>query len=188
MTTVIGVEAASRTHVGHVRRRNEDAFYQGQWLYVVADGLGGHVAGDIASTTAIEALKPYDRQVPVAHLADVLGKGISDADEALRRRIREEPALAGMGTTVVALLRSGSSAVLANIRDSRAYLMRNYRAPHGTMTPITEDHTYQHLVADASEVPDLPEKLARFLDGRKDGRSPDLMALQLRSGDRILLC
>jgi protein phosphatase len=188
MTTNLGVEAASRTHIGHVRRRNEDAFYQGQWLYAVADGLGGHVAGDIASTTAIDALKPYDQPVQPADLTAILGRAINDADEALRRRIREAPELTGMGTTMVAILCSGNAAVLANIGDSRAYRMRNIRTHHSPMVQISEDHTYQHLVADANEVPNLPEKLARFLDGRQDGRSPDLTVLQLHRGERILLC
>src|SRR4051794_38473410 len=188
MTSTISVEAASRTDVGLVRRRNEDSFYQGQWLYAVADGLGGHVAGDIASTTAINALKSYDRLVPGPDLADVLGKAIGDASEAIRRRIREEPGLAGMGTTVVALLRSGDAAVLANVGDSRAYLMRDFRISHSPMVRISEDHTYQHLVAGADAVPDLSEKLARFLDGRRDGRSPDLTGLELCPGNRLLLC
>jgi protein phosphatase len=188
MTTTLSVEAASRTHAGHVRRRNEDAFYQGQWLYAVADGLGGHVAGNTASSTAIDAMKPYDQPVEAADLVDVLGRAISDADEALRRKIREEPELAGMGTTMVALLRSGDAAVLANIGDSRAYLIRNLGGVRSPMVQISEDHTYQHLVAQANAVPNLPGKLARFLDGRKDGRSPDLTVLQLHPGDRILLC
>src|SRR5689334_2209207 len=102
MTSPLKVHAASRTDVGLVRRRNEDALYQGNWLYAIADGLGGHVAGDIASTTAIDALKPYDRLVPAQALADTLGRAINDVNEALRRRTREEPQLAGMGTTVVA--------------------------------------------------------------------------------------
>jgi protein phosphatase len=156
-------------------------------LYVVADGLGGHVAGDIASTTALEAMKPNDRQVPDKELADVLGRAISDADEAIRRRVRTEPELVGMATTMVAVLRSDKSAVLPNIGDSRAYVMRNRRT-NGMLTQLSEDHTYRHLVAEADAVPDLPEKLTRFLDGRKDGRSPDLTALKLSPGDRILLC
>src|SRR3712207_1791516 len=114
MTSTLGAHAAGGTDVGLVRRRNEDAFYQGQWLYAVADGLGGHVAGDIASTTAINALKPYDQLVQPSELAYVLGKAIGDANEALRRRVRDEPQLAGMGTTMVAILRSGDTAVLAN--------------------------------------------------------------------------
>ena len=188
MSATLNLETASRTHVGNVRKRNEDYFYQGQWLYAVADGLGGHVAGDTASTTAINAMKAYDRRVPVTDLIGVLGRAINDAGEALRRKIREEPQLAGMGTTVVAMLWSGNAAVLANVGDSRAYLIRNFGSEHSVMMQVSEDHTYQHLVAAADKVPNLPEKLARFLDGRKDGRSPDLTSLQLHPGDRILLC
>jgi serine/threonine protein phosphatase PrpC len=188
MTSTLSVEAASRTHIGLVRQRNEDDFYQGQWLYAIADGLGGHVAGDVASTTAINALKSYDRLAKSTDLTGVLGRAINDAGEALRKKIREEPKLAGMGTTVIAMLWSGNAAVLANVGDSRAYLMRNFGTRHSTLVQVTEDHTYERLVADADKVPNLPEKLARFLDGRKDGRSPDLTALQLRTGDRILLC
>src|SRR5919107_832102 len=128
MTSTLSVQVATRTHVGKVKRRNEDSFYQGHWLYAIADGLGGHVAGDIASATAIDAIKPYDRLVPAADLTDTLGRAIGDANDALRRRIRDEPELAGMGTTMVAVLRSGATAVLGNVGDSRAYLMRNFRA------------------------------------------------------------
>ncbi|WP_412753615.1 protein phosphatase 2C domain-containing protein [Krasilnikovia sp. M28-CT-15] len=174
--------------MGKVRRRNEDSFYQGKWLFAVADGLGGHVAGDVASTTAIEALKAYDRAVATDDLADVLGQGIAAANEALRRRIRAEPDLAGMGTTMVAVLRSESAAVVANVGDSRAYLMRDFRAGDSHLHRVSEDHTYRHLVSDADAVPGLAEKLARFLDGRHDGRSADLAVLQLCPGDRVLLC
>jgi PPM family protein phosphatase len=188
MTLTLAVEAASRTHVGLVRRRNEDALYQGQWLYVVADGMGGHVAGDVASATAIEALEPYDQSVEPVALSAALGKAINAAGDALRRRIRSEPELAGMGTTVVAMLRSGAAAALANVGDSRGYLLRDLGSDNSKTVQVSEDHTYQHLVADAATVPSLPEKLARFVDGRADGRSPDITALELRPGDRLLLC
>jgi PPM family protein phosphatase len=188
MTVTRTVEAASRTHQGLVRRRNEDSYHQGQSLYVVADGLGGHVAGDIASSTVANALAAYDRPVPARELARSMGRAISEASEALRRKIREEPMLAGMGTTLVALLWSGAEAVVANIGDSRAYLVRHHGSRDNTMLQISEDHTYEHLVADAGEVPKLGEKLARFLDGRNDGRSPDLTPFQLYPGDRVLLC
>ncbi|WP_435821146.1 PP2C family protein-serine/threonine phosphatase [Micromonospora lupini] len=182
------IEAASRTHQGLVRKRNEDSHSQGQWLYVVADGLGGHVAGDVASSTVIAAVQAYDRAVDPDNLADFLGRAIHDASEALRRKVREDPKLAGMGTTFVALLRSGGHAVVANVGDSRAYLIRRHGSPDNAMGQISEDHTYEHLVAGAEEVSNLPEKLARFLDGRDDGRSADLTPLQLQPGDRVLLC
>ena len=178
------LRTAGGTHVGLVRGRNEDALYQGEWLFAVADGLGGHVAGDIASTTAIDALKPYDRRVEPDELPATLGRAVSDANEALRRRIRDDPRHAGMGTTLVALMWSGAAAVLANLGDSRAYLMRG----RGRLVQISEDHTYQHLVAGAATVPTLPEKITRFLDGRQDGRSPDITRHELHPGDRILLC
>ncbi len=170
------VVAAGRTHVGLVRRRNEDSLYVGRSLFAVADGLGGHVAGDIASATAIEALQPYDRQTDPASLPAALGRAVRDTNEALRRRIQTEPELAGMGTTLVAMLLSGAEAVLANVGDSRAYLLRGWDSGDSGTLQITEDHTFEHLVADAASVPDLPERLSRFLDGRIDGRSPDLTA------------
>lgn len=186
--TTLTVEVASRTHQGLVRKRNEDSYYQGQWLYAVADGLGGHVAGDVASRTAIEAIKKHDRLVRPQHAADMLGQAVNDANVALRRKVSAQPELAGMGTTMVALLRAGDRAVIANIGDSRAYLLRRRGSRSNSMVQITEDHTYQHLVAHARQVPNLPARLTRFLDGRQDGRSPDLTALQLRPGDRLLLC
>ncbi|MEV7012021.1 protein phosphatase 2C domain-containing protein [Streptosporangium sp. NPDC051022] len=182
------VEAAARTHIGLVRRRNEDSVYTGEWLFAVADGLGGHVAGDIASATVIETLKSHDRQADPADLSAVLGEAISAANEALRHRIEDDPDLAGMGTTLVAMLRSGTRAVLANVGDSRAYLLRDTGSEVQQLSQITEDHVYGRLVADAASVPHLPERLARFLDGRADGRSPDLARWDLRPGDRFLLC
>ena len=185
---VMTPRVAGRTEVGLVRRRNEDALYVGERLFAVADGLGGHVAGDVASTTAIEALAGYDRPVEAEDLAATLGQAVAAADLAIRRRVIEEPALAGMGTTLVALLCCGPAAVLANVGDSRAYLLRGGPARRGGTVRITEDHTYRHLVSAASRVPNLPDKLARFLDGRPDGRSPDLTRLTLHPGDRLLLC
>jgi protein phosphatase len=180
------VQAAGRTHVGHVRPRNEDAFYLGRSLLAVADGLGGHVAGDVASTTVIDMLRAHDQAADPTALPDALGRAVSEANTALRQRITAAPDLAGMGTTLVAMLHSDATAVLANIGDSRAYRLR--RARSVPTAQITEDHTYGHLVADARRVPRLDARLARFLDGRPDGRSPDLTRLDLEPGDRFLLC
>jgi serine/threonine protein phosphatase PrpC len=176
--------AAARTHTGPVRRRNEDAVYAGRSLFAVADGLGGHVAGDIASTTVINTLQPHDRLVDPSDLPDALGRAISDANDALRHKIEAAPDLAGMGTTLVAMLWSDTTAALANVGDSRAYRLRD----RTHLVQITEDHTYGNLVADAPSVPDLPARLVRFLDGRADGRSPDITTWDLRPGDRYLLC
>lgn len=179
----IRVDAAGRTHVGLVRQRNEDRLYLGDRLFAVADGLGGHVAGDVASDTVISTLPSYDRSVAPADLPVTLGRAVHAANSALRNRITADPTLQGMGTTLVALLCSGTAAILANLGDSRAYLRRDT-----TTIQITEDHTFEHLVADAGSLPDLSQRLVRFLDGRPDGRSPDLTPRDLRPGDRVLLC
>ena len=112
------IDVAGGSHVGLVRPRNEDTLYLGTSLVAVADGLGGHVAGDVASATAVEALRHYDRQVTPEALATSLGQAIAAANRALRLRTETEPELGGMGTTLVALLRSGTSAALANVGDS----------------------------------------------------------------------
>lgn len=184
----LGLEAAARTHVGLVRQRNEDASYTGRWLFAVADGLGGHVAGDVASATAIEALRTHDRQVAPDELTQALGRAVGEANEALRRKVETTPEVAGMGTTLVALLWSGgTTAALANIGDSRAYLLRTGDDDPRTVQ-ITEDHVYGRLIAEATSHPALAERLTRFLDGRADGRSPDITTWDLRPGDRFLLC
>lgn len=189
---MVTVDVAGCTDTGLVRRRNEDCLYVGRSLYAVADGLGGHTAGDIASATVIDVVQTHDRQVPPTDLPTVLGRAVWEANNALRHKIAAEPALAGMATTLVAMLWSETTAVIANVGDSRAYLLRGnggYRQDRpSALTQITEDHTYGHLVADAPDVPDLPARLARFLDGRADGRSPDLTRRDIRSGDRFLLC
>ena len=188
MTHDLAVDAAGRTHVGLVRRRNEDALYVGRWLFAVADGLGGHVAGDIASKTIIESLPFHDRPVAPVDLPAALGLAIRETNQALRRKIEAGPELAGMGSTLVAMLWSGTAAVLANVGDSRAYVSAGTSGGRGGATRITEDHTYEHLVAGAASVPNLSGRLSRWLDGRADGRSPDLVVRKLNPGDRFLMC
>lgn len=182
------VAAAGRTHIGLVRRRNQDAWYAGRHLFAVADGLGGHVASDVASRTVLDVLRRYDQPGSPADPVDLIavaGRAVHAANVGVGREIATDPRRAGMASTLVALLcaGSGSAAVVANVGDSRAYLLRD-----GESVQITEDHTYGSLVADAATVPDLAGSLCRFLDGRSDGRSPDLTCWTLRAGDRLLLC
>jgi serine/threonine protein phosphatase PrpC len=188
---ILTVEAAARSHVGLVRQRNEDSVYAGQSLFAVADGLGGHVAGDVASAIVIQTLRPYDQQVEAADLPAAMGRAVHAANGALRREIEANPELAGMASTLVAMMWSGTVALIANVGDSRAYLLRGpgtHPDAPSELVQITEDHTYEHLVADAASVPALPERLSRFLDGRLDGRSPDLATRNVHAGDRYLLC
>lgn len=187
--TTISVDAAARTHVGLVRPRNEDAHYVGQSLFAVADGMGGHAAGDVASATAIEVMRRYDQ--PYSDSADlpaILGQAVNAANAALADASEARAELRGMGTTLVAILRAGASAALATIGDSRAYVLHDGDSPDARLIQITEDHVCGHLLADADRVPLLPQRLVRYLDGRADGRSPDIAVWSLRPGDRFVLC
>jgi len=167
---------------GLVRAANEDSGYAGRWLHAIADGMGGHPAGDVASATVIKALARYDAPSPVGALAAAIGAAVSDANAAIRRQTEADPALRTMGTTLTAMLWAGHSYALAHIGDSRAYLLRDNR-----LRQLTEDHALANLVANASTVPFLAPVMTRFLDGRPD-RSPDISLRQARPGDRYLLC
>lgn len=148
----------------------------------MADGLGGHVAGEIASATVIDSLRACDIPVAVADLAETLGRAVGEANSRLFRKEEQDPVLAGMGTTLTAMLWSGGCAVVAHIGDSRAYLLRE-----GRLHQITEDHTLGKLVADLAGLARLAPVLVRYLDGRPD-QSPDLTLRKGRPGDRYLLC
>lgn len=173
---------AAGSSTGIARPVNEDAAYAGQWLFAVADGLGGHVAGETASAAAVTAMRACDIETGPADLLEVLSRAVSHASGELRHRIEQDPGLAGMGTTLTAMLWSGHTFALAHIGDSRAYLLRSSR-----LRQLTEDHALSNLVADSRNSPLLAPLMTRYLDGLTD-RSPDLALREAQPGDRYLLC
>jgi protein phosphatase len=187
----IALRYAARSDVGLVRSNNQDSGYAGPSLLVIADGMGGHAGGDVASSLAIGEMAPLDGE---SHGADAVLAHLSDAVHAAHRelleRVAEEPALSGMGTTVTALLRTGGRLALAHIGDSRAYLLRG-----GALVQITRDHTFvQRLVDDGritlEEAEQHPQRsvLMRVLSDVVDDVEPDLSMREARLGDRYLLC
>ena len=179
MTARLTMAAAAASETGLVRENNEDAAYSGRWLFAVADGLGGHAAGEVASAAVIESLSSHDAEVAPDILLEVFGLAIAEANREVARRAAADPSRKGMGTTLTAMLWSGDCAALAHIGDSRAFRLRE-----GRLRQITEDHTIGKLVSDADF---LASVLSRYLDGRPD-RSADLGLRELRVGDRYLLC
>jgi protein phosphatase len=173
---------AASSDTGRVRPGNEDSAYAGRWLYAVADGMGGHVAGEIASAAAITALTNCDTAAEPAQLVEVLASAVREANAAIRRRTENNPKLRGMGTTLTAMLWSGCTYALAHIGDSRAYRLRD-----GQLRQFTEDHTLHNLVSDTRTSPTLAPVMSRYLDGRAD-RSPDLGLHEALPRDRYLLC
>jgi protein phosphatase len=185
----LALRYAIRSDVGLLREGNEDAAYAGPRLLAVADGMGGHAAGEVASAAAIDAIARLDDDVPGSDLLDALAGAVIDANHTLHDMVAADPAFEGMGTTLTAMLWSGSRVALVHIGDSRAYLLRD-----GEFYQITHDHTLvQTLVDEGRITPDdvatHPQRsmLLRALDGRADVE-PDLSLREARLGDRYLLC
>jgi serine/threonine protein phosphatase PrpC len=186
----IALRYAARSDVGLVRTKNEDSGYAGPHLLVVADGMGGHAGGDVASSLAVGQLADLDGEALGSTEAQTrLAERLRTTNTALQDRVREQPDLAGMGTTVTALLRAGSRLILAHIGDSRAYLLRE-----GELVKVTTDHTYVQSLVDAGriseeEAENHPQRnvVMRVLTG-EHGDEPDLSVREGRPGDRWLLC
>jgi serine/threonine protein phosphatase PrpC len=185
----LAVRYAVQSDIGLHRQDNEDAVYGGPRLLAVADGMGGHAAGEVASAAVIEALRPLDTQVPAGELLNALDHAVRRANSPLSDMVKADPSRRGMGTTLTALLWSGSQLGLVHIGDSRAYLVRD-----GEMFQITQDHTLVQSLIDegkitAEEAVSHPQRLLllRALTGEHTSR-PDLQLRQARPGDRYLLC
>lgn len=203
-------QGTGRTQVGLVRSSNQDAFavLDQFGLWIVADGMGGHAGGDIASRTAVEALSSWGPAItcldgtdesgepPTGQRTSALRNAIQAANDAIRKKARTQPHLTDMGTTVVILHisngappNSPAQATVAHVGDSRAYLLRRH-----TMIPLTQDHSWveeqmsQGLLSlqDALVHP-LRHTLTRAL-GIEATVDPDLTIHSLRADDRILLC
>jgi protein phosphatase len=179
---------AAHSDRGLIRDGNQDSVYAGPRLLAVADGMGGMAAGDVASNIVIGAIAPLDEDVPGDALVDALRSAVDAANRQLRETVDANPHLEGMGTTLTALLFSGSKIGMVHIGDSRAYLLRN-----GEFTQITKDDTYVQMLVDEGrisqeEANSHPQRslLTRALDGRDI--DPEYSVRQVLPGDRYLIC
>ena len=178
-----------QSDVGLLREGNEDAAYAGPHLLAIADGMGGHAAGEVASAVAISTLAPLDADTTGIDMLQVLADAIADANAELHQITLDDPATEGMGTTLTALLWSGEEFALCHIGDSRAYLLRD-----GEFHRITHDHTLvQSLVDEGRLTPEAaashPQRslVMRALQSSVPAE-PDLAMLKANAGDRYLLC
>src|SRR5699024_9133276 len=186
----VALRYAARSHVGlGTKSRNEDSAYAGPELLVLCDGMGGHAAGDVASSLVVGELVHLDGE---SHGGDdmsaVLEREMIAANERLSTVAEESEATEGMGTTCIAMMRSGSKLAVANIGDSRAYLRRGAR-----VTQITKDHSFVQQLLDEGRISEEealhhPQRslVTRVFTGRPEDR-PDLSMRELRVGDRLLL-
>jgi PPM family protein phosphatase len=179
---------AARSDVGLVRSNNEDSVYAGARLLALADGMGGHAAGEVASQLVVAALAHLDDDEPGGDLLAKLDTAIRSGNSAIAAQVEMEPDLEGMGTTLTAILFAGNRLGLAHIGDSRGYLLRD-----GELTQITKDDTFVQTLVDEGritreEAHSHPQRslIMRALTGHEV--EPTLTMREVRTGDRYLLC
>ncbi|MEV0625860.1 Stp1/IreP family PP2C-type Ser/Thr phosphatase [Nonomuraea wenchangensis] len=185
----IALRYAARSDVGLLREGNEDSAYASGRLLAVADGMGGHAHGEVASSVAIAAMASLEEAPKGGDLLNAIEAAVRDANRRLHEMVGRDPSLKGMGTTLTAMLWSGTQVALVHVGDSRAYLLRR-----GELYQITHDHTLvQQLVDDGRITPEEaathPQRsiLLRALDGSGEV-DPDLTLREAQVGDRYLLC
>ncbi len=174
--------------VGRVRRENQDSGYAGPWVLTVCDGVGGAVRGDLASSTAVQALRKLDQRPDEDILGQVAG-AVNRADDRIAELVEEDPGLNGTSTTATVGLFDGARFGFGHIGDSRAYLLRG-----GELRQLTHDHTFVQSLIDEGRITEEQARthphrnlILKALDGIRH-EEPDLFEFPTEVGDRILLC
>jgi protein phosphatase len=187
----IKIVSASVSDKGKIRASNQDSGYSGVNLYLVADGMGGHAGGDIASALATQHVAKVDDVYPDSDQAiDALLTAMREANKNLSATVDKFGYLAGMGTTMDAVLFTGEIANIAHIGDSRVYLLRDSK-----MTQITKDHTFVQQLIDSGKLTEEealyhPRRnvILRVLGDTSEEPEFDIHQLEVLPGDRLLLC
>ncbi len=182
--------SAARSNTGLVRKNNQDSGYAGPNLLLIADGMGGHAGGDVASAITVSRLADLDEPDFGQEALERLRTSILEANERIGNTVVERPELAGMGTTVTAVLRAGDRLALAHIGDSRGFLLRD-----GDLTQVTADHTFVQMLVDEGritpeEAENHPQRSVVMKVLGDVGAAPelDLSMREARIGDRWMLC
>jgi protein phosphatase len=193
------MRVAFRSDKGRVREINEDcAFAESQvGLAILADGMGGHLAGEVASSLAVETLagsvlrslkesKPDEEREPIGSL---LSRSVDEANRTVFERAMQDNNLKGMGTTIVVALAEGDLVHIAHVGDSRAYLLRE-----GELRQVTRDHSLVQQMLACGQISEkeagvhpMRNVLTRAL-GNDPEVTPDIQALQWQQNDCLMLC
>jgi protein phosphatase len=184
-------KSAAVSHVGKIRSNNQDSGYAGKYLFVVADGMGGHAGGDVASAIVVKRLAESDRLYTSPNDAEfALHAAILAANSLLAETVFEHSELTGMGTTVSGILRVEDKIAIAHIGDSRIYLFRD-----GELRQITADHTFVQRLVDSGRITQEeaavhPRRsvLMRVLGDVDASPEIDTTVLSTQPGDRWLIC
>jgi PPM family protein phosphatase len=184
-------KSAAVSNVGKIRANNQDSAYAGSFLFVVADGMGGHAGGDVASAIAIRRISEVDQRYTSAHdAAFALQSALIAANSLLAETVFEHNELTGMGTTVSGLIRVDNKIAMAHIGDSRIYRFRN-----GKLEQISTDHTFVQRLVDSGRI--TPEEAAvhprrsvlmRVLGDVDAAPEIDTEVFDTSPGDRWMIC
>jgi protein phosphatase len=180
----MNLRAGVATDIGKVREGNEDSYLAEEPLFAVADGMGGHKGGEVASQLALETLEASFGRTTLS-----LAEQVRDANNAVFARSQRERELSGMGTTLTAVAIDGGEARVAHVGDSRAYLLRA-----GDLRQLTEDHTLVQRMVRSGEITAAEAEVHphRSVLTRALGTEPDVTVdedtIPLVDGDRLLLC
>ena len=192
LTAELVVRAYGQTNKGLVREGNEDDFFVGDTVFAVADGVGGHAAGEVASGTALQPVSGLDGEAygDMQGATDALADSVHRANEMVFRMAAADPDKRGMGTTLTAVLLRDGRLHLARVGDSRAYLLRG-----GTLTPLTRDHALvQRLVDEGRLTPAQAQEhphrsvITRAIGVDSMVKVDTNAPLELQPGDQVLLC
>jgi serine/threonine protein phosphatase PrpC len=225
LSSLVRIDVSARSHPGYHRANNEDHFFvtrlgrtlqtlmtslpagevpelaeEVNYLMILADGMGGHAAGEVASRMAISALVSLALDVPdwifkvdEEHAREIKQRArtlVQEVGAMLVERGERDPALRGMGTTLTAVRSFGRDLIVTHVGDSRAYLLRT-----GGLHRLTRDHTYAQLLVDTGQLSPGDVAVSRHrhvltnaLGGSGDDVQVDTDRLPLEDGDRVLLC
>ncbi len=176
----------ARSDVGLVRGHNEDSFLLRTPLFVVSDGMGGHAAGEVASSIAVETV---GERAPGTADDVLLGAAVEAANMAVIEAAEQGIGKPGMGCTVTSILIEKNKMAVAHVGDSRAYVLRQ-----GTLVRVTHDHSYVEELVDSGQITadEARTHPSRSIITRALGSDPDMYAdhfsLEVNDGDRVILC
>ena len=190
---MIRATAGSSTHVGQVREGNEDSLVTVDGLYFVADGMGGHSAGEIASAIAVDTLRDlHARPDSPLDSAEAVANAVAEANRAIFAEALADPSKAGMGTTLTGLVVTdpgNNEVVVANVGDSRTYLWR-----HGELRQITKDHSHVQTLVDRGAITraearvHFQRNIVLRAMGIESWVDVDTFTVAVEDGDRFILC
>jgi protein phosphatase len=179
----------AHSEIGSIRKNNQDSGFASPHLLVVADGMGGAAAGDLASAVAIDTVRDVDPETSGEEMLTVLGSAVGRVNERIADLVNADPALDGMGTTLTGALFDGKELGLAHIGDSRAYRLREDQ-----LERLTHDHSWVQSLVDDGKISEAdaaihPHRslLLKVLNGQP-ANDPDLTLVPVAPGDRLMFC